>query len=264
MFIKDTTRKAKFPKNLIQWVKTNILVKVAALAAYTSIIFIVGVLYHILSTPSNKINANLNNPLIEINSKDYDPKISTPEVIEIGISQKDIQKLTNKRKIALATGVLMSSSRDYVPAKIKYKDKIIRAKVRLKGDWVDHLTSSKWSFRVSVKDEETILGMKEFSLQHPVHRNYLGEWILQKAMRRESILALDFDFIEVIVNKHSFGIYAIEEHFDKRLIENNKFREGIIIKLDEDLRWANIQRNFKDVKLPSTFYSSAVEAFQAS
>ncbi|MBU1996032.1 MAG: CotH kinase family protein, partial [Candidatus Omnitrophica bacterium] len=217
-----------------------------------------------ISIPNDEIKSNLNNPLIELNSKEYDPKVSTPEVLEIGISQKDIQKLTDKRAFAISSGVLMSSSKDYVPAKIKHKDKIVEAKVRLKGDWVDHLTSSKWSLRISVKGDNTLFGMKELSIQHPVHRNYLGEWILQKAMRRESVIALDFDFIKVIINDRDFGIYAVEEHFDKRLVENNEFREGIIVKFDEDLRWANIQRNFKDITLPSTYYSSAIDSFQGN
>ena len=263
MFINDFNHNNTSPKNIIDWLKSNTLIKIIAFATYTLLIFLIGVFYHITTIPDEDIKSDLNNPLIKFVSDKFDPKISVPEVIEFGISQKDIQKLTEKRESAIASGVLMSSSRDYVPAKIRHKNKKVRAKVRLKGDWVDHLTSSKWSLRVSIKGDDTLFGMKEFSIQHPVHRNYLGEWFLQKVMKKENILGLDFDFIEVIINGHNFGIYAIEEHFDKRLIENNHFREGIIVKFDEDLRWANIQKNFKDAELPSTYYSSAIEIFQS-
>ena len=32
------------------------------------------------------------------------------------------------------------------------------------------------------------------------------------------------------MNGKDYGIYAMEEHFDKRMLENNKMRAGLIIK----------------------------------
>ena len=46
------------------------------------------------------------------------------------------------------------------------------------------------------------------------------------ALRREGLIALRYRFHELFVNGESFGIYAFEEHFGKRLIENNGRREG--------------------------------------
>ena len=62
-----------------------------------------------------------------------------PDCIAIDIGYKDFQKLAYKRKVAFAKKALFCDSDDYVPAKISYNDKIVKAKIRLKGDWLDHL-----------------------------------------------------------------------------------------------------------------------------
>ncbi|MGH7455235.1 MAG: hypothetical protein ACRENG_28020, partial [bacterium] len=74
-----------------------------------------------------------------------------PERLIIDIKLDDFQKLAYKREIALATRILTAGDDDFVPAKIHYQDKTVDVKIRLKGDWVDHLLGAKWSFRIVVK-----------------------------------------------------------------------------------------------------------------
>ena len=45
------------------------------------------------------------------------------------------------------------------------------------------------------------------------------------------------------------GIYAIEEHFDKHLLEANKFKEAPIIKLSESFVWERQMNALKKKKL---------------
>ena len=102
--------------------------------------------------------------------------------------------------------------------------------MRLKGDWTDHLFGDKWSFRIKVKGDNTLFGMKQFSIHHPRARNFIYEWLYHQALKREGVLSLRYDFIEVTLNGKNLGVYALEEHFEKRLIEHNQYREGPIIK----------------------------------
>ncbi|MBU1006222.1 MAG: CotH kinase family protein, partial [Candidatus Omnitrophica bacterium] len=98
---------------------------------------------------------------------------------------------------------------------------------------------------------------------HPKTRNYIYEWIFQKALKKEGILSLRYDFIEVTLNGKDLGVYAIEEFFDKRLIEHNEFREGPIIRFDETIMWDElIQRG--DVVNSGTYMSSPIDAFQTA
>ena len=164
---------------------------------------------------------------------------ATPERILIDINFENYKKLEYKRESALEKGILISNANDYVPAKIRYKNKTIRIKLRLKGDVLDHFHGDKWSFRVKIKGDETLFGMKIFSLQHPKTRDYIHEWIFHQALKREGLISLRYEFVEVILNGDNMGIYALEENFDKRLLENNKLKEGPIIKFSEDMLWNN-------------------------
>ncbi len=160
-----------------------------------------------------------------------------PERITIDIKHKNLQKIAYKRQIALDDGILLTSSADFVPAEIRYQDKTLKVKMRLKGDWIDHLLGEKWSFRIKVKGDNTLFGMKQFSIHHPRSRNFIYEWIYHQALKREDIINMRYSFVEVTLNGKDLGIYALEEHFEKRLIENNHFREGPIVKFSENLLW---------------------------
>lgn len=155
--------------------------------------------------------------------------------ININIKYTDYQKLAYKRYVALKKGALITEPNDYVPATIEHNDRILKAKIRLKGDLVDQLKTNKWPLRIVMKGENSLFGMKVFSLHHPDARDFIYEWILHKAMQRENIIALRYDFIDVTINGNHLGIFALEEHFEKRLIENNRRREGPIVCFNEDI-----------------------------
>lgn len=164
--------------------------------------------------------------------------MATCPQISIDIKYMDYQRLAYKRSIALANRVLIVSDEDYVPADIQYDGKTIKAKLRLKGDWTDGLQGDKWSFRIKIVGEDRLLGMKYFSIHHPRERNYIYEWVAHQALSKEGVLVPRYKFIKVRLNGKNLGIYALEEHFDKLLIENSQSREGPIIKYNEDILWA--------------------------
>tara|TARA_B100000900_G_C20594354_1_gene722799 strand:- start:73 stop:2673 length:2601 start_codon:yes stop_codon:yes gene_type:complete len=181
--------------------------------------------------------------------------------ITLDIKFKQFEKLSNKRKQALKNGVLLSSDEDYVDANISHEDSKLSAKIRLKGDWIDHLQSQKWSFRVKLKNDNTLLGMNKFSLQSPGTRNYLSEWIFHKLLREEGLPSLRYKFKPLIINGKDMGIYAIEEHFDKILLESNSFREAPILKLSESLYWEN-QSKFKNTINKNIYKTSYSTGFK--
>ena len=102
--------------------------------------------------------------------------------IELVLNEKAFNKIAKKRKEALDLNLLMASDDDLVNAEVLYDGKSYKVETRLKGDWTDHLFGEKWSFRVKMKGEETIMGMKKFSLHHPRTRNYAGEWLFHQLL----------------------------------------------------------------------------------
>lgn len=168
------------------------------------------------------------------------------EKIYIDIKLKDFELIRKKREIALKNKVLINNDNDYVNAKIGDSKKQYKADIRLKGDWTDHLIGNKWSFRVKLKKGKTFNGLNKFSLQSPKTRNFIWEWLYHEILRIEGLPALKYVFSPIVFNGNDLGIYAIEEHFDKILLESNEFKEGPIIKLSESLLWRQRKKIISD------------------
>jgi hypothetical protein len=155
------------------------------------------------------------------------------EKIYLHVDYKELQKLAYMRQQALENPA--EKDFKYVAAKLEREGDMYSAKIRLKGDRSVHFDhENRWSFRVKMKGSNTLHGMKYFSFHKPVTRNYLYEWMLHKALQREDILSLQYKFVNLSMNGTDLGIYAIEEHFDKRLIERQKRREGPVIRFIEN------------------------------
>jgi len=193
--------------------------------------------------------------------------MSEPEQLIVDIKYKNYQKLAFKRKEALRDGVLHSFPEDYVNAKIRWDGKTTKVKLRLKGDLSDHWARDyKWSLRVKTKGEGTILGMKNFSLQHPRTRGFFNDWVLHKILKEEGLIALRYDFVDVIVNGKNLGIYAIEEHFEQKLLENNQRVDGPIVRIKDHLLWYLVdpKTGFTEDEIDELYTVSPIDAFTST
>jgi len=169
------------------------------------------------------------------------------EKMMISISSDDFNSMKRKRQEALDEGILVTKDSDVIFGKVyessgNEKD----VEFRLKGDWTDHLDDErKWSMKFTVSGNDTFRGLRKFSIQHPKVRNYIWEWLFQKSIKSEGLIGLRYEFVNVDLSIQSdsevqiipLGIMALEESFDKLLIENNQKREGVILSIDESILW---------------------------
>ena len=106
------------------------------------------------------------------------------------------QQLEYQRQQALKIGLLVSNNNDYVGAKLSVDEIPYNINIRLKGDAIDHIRDElKSSYRIRAKGDNTILGMKQFSIHHPRERNYLNEWIFHKTINKEGLISLRYFFV---------------------------------------------------------------------
>jgi len=168
-------------------------------------------------------------------SNDLDDKLT--------LSFSDSSRLLLNESITKASNytTIPVSCKEYVTAHLVQDGDTANIAVKLKGDWTDHLYSGKASFRIKIKGDFAFKGLKTFSIQHPKSRNYLDEWVVHKIADREGILTTTFEFINVEMDAINRGVYALEEHFDKQLLESRQRREGPILKFDESAFWAVIK-----------------------
>ena len=175
----------------------------------------------------------------EVFFKYFTSQFIVSDYIQIDIKHMDMQKLEYNRQKKLNTnseGAIDRSVFEYVSAGIKYKGKTYQAKIRLKGDREIHYEDiDKLSFRIKLNGDNTLLGMKVFSIHKPRARNYIYEWLLLEMMKQEGIITPEYKFINVRLNGKNLGIYALEEHYSKYLIERYGHRDGPIIRFSENL-----------------------------
>lgn len=210
--------------------------------------------------------ANLADFLTTVSSNYFNGIKANPESISIEIKEKDLKVLRKNREQALERGVIINDmDGEYVPAQLEFHGKKMKIKMRLKGHMTDHLQENKWSFRIKIKDKDSFMGMKRFSVQHPGTRGYIYEWIYHELMKRENIIALRYKFINVSLNGKNWGIYAVEENFEKELIDNNKRNPGPILRFNPDMYWVHRYNLMKGQTAPDEFasyYSANPEAYR--
>ncbi len=184
---------------------------------------------------------------------DYDKQL----VIYIPDSSKT--KLNQYIENAINAKIITKENKQYVNAFIIKQQDSIPIQMRLKGDWTDHLKLGKPSYRIKIKGNGAFMGLKTFSIQHPQTRNYMHEWFTHQLFDKEDLLSTKYDFLQVKINGINRGVYAIEEHFDKQLLEQRNRREGPILKMDESGFW-------ETVLIPDTIKNSGISLpyFEAS
>jgi hypothetical protein len=180
------------------------------------------------------------------------------KTISLNISFNDLKKIQQKRAEAVHHGRLIASNDDYVNASITDLNYAKSCEVRLKGDLPDHWSTSKWSLRVKMKKNHLVSGMSRFSLQNPVTRNNTYEWLFLETLRKEGLMSVRYDFVNLLINGKKMGIYAIEEYISKEFIENNNRREGVVISLDEELMWTKHEQDSSNIEWNSIYRNSVV------
>ncbi len=198
-----------------------------------------------LGLPMSRGNATAGSP-------ETTPEGAGLETLWIEVEPRYAEVLQRKYDRSMESGMIIKGEDDLVPATLRHGDLAVTGDVRIKGDYLDHLRTDKWSLRIECKSGK-LFGMSRFSIQHPMTRGYLWEWLVMKAARRYDILAPRVDFVNVVINDNPLGIYYLEEHFTKELIESQGRREGPIVRFDERVLMSVYEQyGFQQITIPET------------
>ncbi|MHC4799574.1 MAG: CotH kinase family protein, partial [Planctomycetota bacterium] len=160
------------------------------------------------------------------------------ETLYIEIDPENAAVIQQVHDKAMQQGMIVQESDDLAPAIVRLGDKSVEARIRIKGDFLDHLKGDKWSLRIQLRGDK-LMGMSRFSVQHPQTREYLWEWVIMKAARRAGLIAPRATFVNLVMNNNSTGIFYLEEHFTKEMLESQGRREGPIIRFADEAYWTN-------------------------
>ncbi len=191
-----------------------------------------------------------------------------PKHFELVLDIEAKDYLDEMKTKSIAKGLIFNDG-SKTRAKINDDDRSKKIKIRLKGDWLDHVSKHP-SYRVDMDSDESWNGMQSFSLQEPRTRGYLREWVFFKFLDYADVLHPRHDFILFKNNNDKALVFSYEEHFTKNLVESNKRREGPILKLTEERMWQATQRKMDlfsgaltgvDEK-DKSYWSSEIRAFK--
>ncbi|MCP4922814.1 MAG: hypothetical protein GY915_02105, partial [bacterium] len=168
-------------------------------------------------------------------------KFSKADELQLHIDSLDLAKMDLLRTQAVAMGFLDENTKEEFIATIEFEGALVGAKTRFKGDWTDHLSTSKLSYRIALSGKAKFKGMGEFSIQHPKTRDYMNEWFVHKLFEAEGVLTTPYHFIPVRVNGSLKGAYAMEGHFTEDLLKLQDRKPGPILKFDESLFWKRLK-----------------------
>ncbi|WP_346855339.1 CotH kinase family protein [uncultured Draconibacterium sp.] len=177
---------------------------------------------------------------IEHRSKKEYPAYENNDALQLYIDEGDFDRLNEKRFTAFENSVLVNNDEDYSNVVLFDGNNFLNAKYRLKGDLLDHIQGDKWSFRFKLKKGFAWNNLLTFSVQNPLTRHFLDEWLAHKIFDQEDVLTTRYGLVPLRINNNSLGIYAWEEHFEKQLIESRERREGPIVRFDESLMWQRV------------------------
>ena len=197
----------------------------------------------------NHVQSNL----IEIENFSFDVKF------------KNWEKLRYYREKGLLNGSLNNLPAEEVKAKIRFKDKTYKAKIKITGQTTQHIIHPyKWSLLVKLENGETIKGINKFALLYPRSRGYLTDWIAIKLLESKKLIGLKTDFVNVEINGKDHGLYYFEERFSKNLLFNNNREDGIIFKRDDELKVYELNKHIlksKDLSIQLSELKKLLHAF---
>lgn len=190
--------------------------------------------------------------------------------VRLSFPGESMEKLREKEADARHKGILITEESDWVDGVLMdNKHQEIEIKARLKGDYLDHLSGQKWSLRIRPKNGLTWNRMRTFSIQSPHTRSFMREWVFHQMLMDGDVLATRYDFMHVDVDSLHSGIYAVEEHFEKQLLESQSRREGPILKLEEDGFWLGYKRQndlygdqMLGERMENAFWKSDIKPFR--
>lgn len=208
--------------------------------------------------------------------KIYYSVLEIPEVIKInsyeifGLNkfktlQIDIDFKNKKKLDGIITDLgeyAIYTEDDWVDASLIYNDKQHFIKLRPAGTHSDHrLAFNKQSFRIEIKKDNYVEGLRKFSLTEFERRSFYSEWIFQKMLEDEGLVSHKMRVVNLKLNGKVHGIMLLQEQYDKLLLERNNLTESVIIGIEKDNYFSEINDN----KINSYFpYSIKKDYFKNS
>ena len=165
--------------------------------------------------PKNLLANSSGSNIIEKSSKSY-YNLEIPNEFKINIIGKEYIKYLKQirnvgRKDNLSTAQTNFAIKEWIKGSIVSKNKEeIKVKLKLHGDFSDHISIPYSSLRVTAKNE-FFNQLKEFILFRPQTRRYEGEVFGTLFLKKIGIISPYTKYVKVQINDNDFFTYIFQE-----------------------------------------------------
>jgi len=136
--------------------------------------------------------------------------------------------LTRQATATLEESATQKGDRPYVDAKLEYKDRVVDAKVRLRGGRHWHVGGAQKSLKVKLDKGDLIEGHRVFNLINDPTPMVIGEQLILDLARDAGLLTPVSDFVRLKINAKDFGVLHYETAADESLLRNARRMPGSI------------------------------------
>ena len=241
MYLKKNSIKIKKPNIFNKIIKIYFFGTISLGIVILTIIFNSGFWQENKATIINKIYYNgINNYLKigEIFVKSLPARFNSKiKEVSLNINQNNVLILEKNRQDILNGDLIGSSNERFneVDATLNYDKEKYDISISIKGDRLQNFfVKDKVSYKIKIREDASLMGMRKFSLMKPRIRNYIHEWLFHEFAGTQDLIKLNYQFVHLNLNGSNNGLYVIEENFDVWLIEKNKNRNGPIFSMREE------------------------------
>jgi len=203
--------------------------------------------------PISRVIAMLKTLPASLLKKKQNSELEPIKSIDLIIKFSNYKKILDDRSNAISKGFLTNART--VNGIVKYQGNEYDAKIRLKGVWGDHwLSAKRISLKISLKDDQTIFGINQFSIHKPSSRQYPYDHAFQNTLRANGNLGAIHDFAKVTLNGESWGVMNVEENISKQFLEKSRVKDSLVFRFSNYDKYLMYNSPFED-PYPSFRYS---------
>ena len=171
-------------------------------------------------------------------------------IIEISIPYENLEIIYKDRINAIKKGYLKDPT--WTEGIVKYGDKDIAAKIRLKGILSSHWEGDKrFSLRIKLRKnlqnnkKDYLLGMSSFSIHKLRARQYPYENIFQEILPEIGLKATTHKIVRIKVNGIDWGLMDMQEHISDIMLEKNNLKNSLVVSFNDEVYWTKYSREEK-------------------
>lgn len=136
------------------------------------------------------------------------------ETIELFVPQANISQLESH---------LPQSGFEYVKARVLIDDRLVKAKVKYRGDFLPHWAWDKKSWRVKTDKNRLLNGIRTFNLQAPKAAEQLNNLLALKLAKALHLIAPESRLVTLTVNRKNLGLYIFVEQLREETLRRQNF-----------------------------------------